>query len=260
MANILGYSRLWEMPRRYVFCILSLPGLVLFALESSSVLTNINRIASVYSGHGGTWSYNVELSDNEIDLNFGQFVYRLYPPVSSVSTPYKDIANQIPSRGFKIQKAPEAVVSSASATASQSATTTPTHATQTSSDVVDPSPSNGSLSTGAKAGIAIGAVSIILLGAIAAFLILRRRRRSNKTVKLSVNASVPGSNKTLDPQHNVNGALQYQPQGNVAPISERETPVRRTVSRWRDKKILGPENQIFTPRILKISLLSYYYS
>lgn len=212
------------MPLRYVFTLYLSLVLCSFIQECSCVLANIKRTASVYSGNGGTWSYNVELSDNAIDRNGGQFAYRLYPPVSSDSTLYEDIPNQIPSRGFYIRKASEAVASSALAAASQSTTTMPTHAAPTSSGVVDPSPSNNGLSTGAKAGIAIGVVAMVLLGAIALFLILRHRRRPNKTAELSANAGVPGSDKTVYPQHDVNSVLQSQHQGNVAPMSEMETP------------------------------------
>jgi LPXTG-motif cell wall-anchored protein len=163
----------------------------------------------------------VDLTDDEIDNNQGQFVYRLYPPVSSSSTPYEDIPNQIPSRGFIIRKASEVAASSASAAASQSAsrsraaeaskseaaaassttgsvaTTThtgtqtgsastivPTNAAQNTGGVVDPTPTPSSgLSTGAKAGIAIAVVALALIAAVAIFLLLRRRRRQTPNPK-----------------------------------------------------------------------------
>jgi LPXTG-motif cell wall-anchored protein len=223
-------------------------------------LTNSKRTASVYSTTGGSWGWRVNLTDDEIDNNAGHFVYRLYPPVSSTSVPYSDIPNQIPSRGFIIRKASEIAASSSLAAASQAAsrsqaaaasksdaaaassttqsavtttqtgsasTTAPTNASQNTAGVVDPvEKSSSGLSTGAKAGIAIGVVALALIAAVAIFFVLRRRRKqpSNTTAELS-GQGIHHEDKTMYAQHG-NAAPQYQQQGYAAPPSEMEAPVQ----------------------------------
>ncbi|KAF2500486.1 hypothetical protein BU16DRAFT_248084 [Lophium mytilinum] len=172
---------------------------------------------SANSETGGSWAWNITLSDDEIDANGGKFVYRLKPTVASQSSPFNITEDECPSRGFSIKKAADVAASSsasvasaasaarasasktasaavvtitksgqatASATGSAASTGASTGAaktgapTNTSTGTASPS-DGGGLSGGAKAGIAIGVIALVGIAAIAAFFLWRRHH--NKT-------------------------------------------------------------------------------
>ncbi|KAL2842788.1 hypothetical protein BJY01DRAFT_248939 [Aspergillus pseudoustus] len=96
--------------------------------------------ASVYSGGGGSWAWEIDLSDDEIDTYDGEFVYRLKPTVDSESAPYDDTEREVPSRGFRILKRSQTSSSSSqSTTASETSTSSDTStASETSSTASEP--------------------------------------------------------------------------------------------------------------------------
>ncbi|KAF9694236.1 hypothetical protein EKO04_008097 [Ascochyta lentis] len=189
---------------------------------------------SVISKGDATWAYKVDLTDDEIDRWQGAFTYRLMKPVSSSDAAYDDSQTTIFSRAFIIRKKSDVAASISSVSASYStaaasttlatqstpaanpATPTATNsAEQTSSGTASSSSaastdsetnsnaslkskSGGGMSTGAKAGIAIGIVAIVAIVAIAAFLLLRRRRQ--KASLMSDHNGRPGPEK-LNPDY-----------------------------------------------------------
>ncbi|OCK73919.1 hypothetical protein K432DRAFT_410300 [Lepidopterella palustris CBS 459.81] len=76
---------------------------------------------SVHSSDGGSWAYNVSLSDDDIDSNAGKFVYRLKPTVGSQNSPYSTTEDECPSRGFMIKKASDVAAAAASSSAAVAA-------------------------------------------------------------------------------------------------------------------------------------------
>ncbi|KAF2092214.1 hypothetical protein K490DRAFT_53358 [Saccharata proteae CBS 121410] len=172
-------------------------------------------VANIDSTIGGQFTWNVSISDSDIDASDGAFVYRIKPTVGSLTAAYDATEDECPSRGFFIEKASDVAASSgasagstmisnlASSSTSISATvksttgtTTPIPSTlvtsaqtgvsstpnntATATSISTAAPSSGGMNSGEKAGIAIGTIGAVSLIIIALLMILRNRQPDSK--------------------------------------------------------------------------------